>query len=121
MTNTNNPDQKYVSSAETAGLLPAWVNPDLDRLLAVKKAGGDFRSWAQSLINLPAGPIFARITGVTTVSLPSWNSVQAGRNLYIELNSDLVFVNYGCIPTLELDMERMEVRVSRYCDHKEGD
>ncbi|KAI1740536.1 hypothetical protein F4680DRAFT_465159 [Xylaria scruposa] len=112
------PNEKH---AQTAGLLPAWVNPDLDRLMVIKKVEGDFRSWAESLVDLPAGAVFARITGVTAVSLPSWSSVQAGRNLHLELNSDLVFVNHSCAPTLEWDMERMEVRVSSTRDLRKGD
>ncbi len=69
-------EKKSVASTETAGLLPAWVNPDLDRLMVVKEAEGEFRSWAESLVDLPAGALFARITGVTTVRQPSWSSVQ---------------------------------------------
>ncbi|GAW22092.1 hypothetical protein ANO14919_116270 [Xylariales sp. No.14919] len=67
-------DKKHASSAGN-GLLPAWVNPDLDRLLEVKRVEGDFQSWAVSLVELPAGALFARITGVA-VSRPSWSSVQ---------------------------------------------
>ncbi|RWA12258.1 hypothetical protein EKO27_g2878 [Xylaria grammica] len=112
-------DKKHASSAGN-DLLPAWVNPDLDRLLEVKRVEGDFQSWAVSLVELPAGALFARITGVA-VSRPSWSSVQAGRNLHIDLNSELVFVNHSCDPTLEWDMERMEIRVSRNHDLKKGD
>lgn len=142
------PDEKRAPSVENAGLLPAWVNPDLDRLMVVKSAEGDFRSWSESLVDLPAGAVFARITGVTPVWPPSWSSVQvrgllyppktssgirtglanvdaggnqAGRNLHLELNSNLVFVNHSCAPSLEWDMERMEVRVSRSRDLKKGD
>ncbi|KAJ8119836.1 hypothetical protein ONZ43_g3302 [Nemania bipapillata] len=103
---THTSDKTHVLSAEKAGLLPAWVNPDLNRLMVVKKVEGDFRSWAESLVDLPAGTMFARITGVTTVSPPSWSSVQAGRNLHLELNSNLVFINHSCAPTLEWDMEQ---------------
>ncbi|KAJ2993500.1 hypothetical protein NUW58_g1818 [Xylaria curta] len=103
------------------GALPAWANPDLDRLMVVKEVEGDYQSWAESLVDLPAGAVFARINGVTTVSPPTWSSVQAGRNLHIELNSKLVFINHSCDPTLEWDMERMEVRVSKNRDLKKGD
>ncbi|KAK5635236.1 hypothetical protein RRF57_010948 [Xylaria bambusicola] len=106
---------------KTADLLPAWVNPDLDQLLIVKKVKGDFRSLAESIVDLPAGALFARISGVKRVPKPSWSSVQAGRDLHIELNSNLVYINHSCAPTLEWDMERMEVRVSRHRDLKKGD
>ncbi|KAI1127298.1 hypothetical protein F5Y10DRAFT_242998 [Nemania abortiva] len=115
------PNEKQVLSAEKSGTLPAWVNPDLNRLMVVRKADGDFRSWAESLVDLPAGAVFARITGVTTVWPPSWSSVQAEKDLHVELNSNLVFVNHSCAPTLEWDTERMEVRVSRNRDLKKGD
>lgn len=74
-------NEKRAPSGENAGLLPAWVNPDLDRLMVVKNAKGDFRSWSESLVDLPAGAVFARITGVTSVWPPSWSSVQV-RVLY---------------------------------------
>ncbi|KAJ8132740.1 hypothetical protein O1611_g882 [Lasiodiplodia mahajangana] len=115
------PDENHVVPAEKPDLLPAWVNPDLNRLMVVKKADGDFRSWAESLVDLPAGAMFARITGVSVVWPPSWSSVQAERNLHIELNSNLVFVNHSCAPTLEWDMATMEIRVSRNRDLKKGD
>ncbi|KAI0518439.1 hypothetical protein F5B22DRAFT_644747 [Xylaria bambusicola] len=108
--------------AETADLLPAWINPDLSRLLIVKEVkGDDFKSSAESVVDLPAGALFARISGVKRVPKPSWSSVQAGRDLHIELNSDLVKINHSCAPTLEWDMERMEIRVSRHRDLKKGD
>jgi hypothetical protein len=37
--------------------------------------------------------------------------VQTGRDSHIELNSDLVFCNHSCEPSLNFDMARMEVRV----------
>ncbi|KAI0436419.1 hypothetical protein F4803DRAFT_542287 [Xylaria telfairii] len=117
MTVICSPDEKHVSSAKTTGLLP------LDQLMVVRQGEeeGKFQSSAESLVDLPAGAIFAHITGVTVISGPRWSSVQAGKNLHIELNSILVYVNHSCIPTLEFDMERMEVRVSRNRDLKKGD
>lgn len=102
-------------------LLPAWVNPDLDRLMVVQTAGGSFRSWAESLVDLPAGALFARITGVTAKWPPSYSTAQAGRDLHVELNSNLHFVNHSCDPTLEWDMSRMEIRVRHDRDLKKGD
>lgn len=112
---------KHAPKADKAGLLPAWVNPDLDRLMVVKTAGGSFRSWAESLVDLPAGALFGRITGVTSVWPPSYSTTQAGRDLHLELNSNIHFVNHSCAPTLEWDMERMEMRVNRNRDLKKGD
>jgi len=96
------------TSADNA--IPAWVKPDLTRLLRVERLPGDFASRAVSLVDLPAGAIFARITSPTPAKC-AYTSVQASRNLHIELNSDLVFINHSCRPTLVFDMEKWEVRV----------
>ncbi|KAI1353283.1 hypothetical protein F5Y01DRAFT_64813 [Xylaria sp. FL0043] len=114
-------ERRPVASTEATDLLPAWVNSDLKRLLIVKKGKGDFKAWAESLVDLPAGALFTRIMGVIPVPRPTWRSVQAGRNLHIELGSDLVYVNHSCVPSLEWDMERMEIRASRNRDLKKGD
>ncbi|KAH7381154.1 hypothetical protein DE146DRAFT_669818 [Phaeosphaeria sp. MPI-PUGE-AT-0046c] len=100
--------------------VPAWVQPDLSRLLRVERNPGSFASRSLSLVSLPAGAIFARITNPTPATV-AYSSVQASRDLHIELNCDLVFVNHSCRPSLVFDMERWEVRVSSERDMKEGD
>ncbi|KAF2242292.1 hypothetical protein BU26DRAFT_400657, partial [Trematosphaeria pertusa] len=90
--------------------VPAWVQPDLSRLLRVEHLPGAFASRSVSLVDLPAGAVFARITNPTPASC-AYTSVQASRDLHIELNCDLVFINHSCRPTLVFDMARWEVRV----------
>jgi hypothetical protein len=51
----------------------------------------------------------------------AYSSVQASRDLHIELNCDLVYVNHSCRPSIVFDMQRWEVRVSSDRDLKEGD
>ncbi|KAI1814801.1 hypothetical protein GGS20DRAFT_384832 [Poronia punctata] len=120
------------SQSQEIELLPAWVNPDLDRLMVVRKGTGDFSSWAESLVDLPAGALFARITGVTpkygnNSDLESrekertYSSLQVSRNLSIELNSDLLYMNHSCEPSLEIDTARMEVRVAAGRGLRKGD
>lgn len=41
--------------------------------------------------------------------------------MHIDLNSDLFFADHSCVPSLEYDVEKMEVRVSRERDLKIGD
>lgn len=91
--------------------IPAWVKPDLTRLLRVEHLEGDFASRSVSLVTLPADAVFARITNPTPASC-AYTSVQASRNLHIELNCDLVYINHSCRPTLVFDMQRWEVRVN---------
>jgi hypothetical protein len=97
-------------SAPKSPLIPAWVQPDLSRLLRVEHTPGSFASRAVSLVSLPAGALFARITAPTP-SVSAYSSVQATRDLHVELNSDLVYINHSCRPSLEFDMVRWEIRV----------
>jgi hypothetical protein len=99
--------------------VPAWVQPDLTRLLRVEKNPGSFASRSISLVSLPAGSIFARISSPTP-AVVAYSSVQASRDLHIELNCDLVYINHSCKPSLVFDMERWEVRVAEK-DLEEGD
>ncbi|KAL5114329.1 hypothetical protein ACEQ8H_007804 [Pleosporales sp. CAS-2024a] len=100
--------------------IPAWVQPDLTRLMRVEHNPGSFASRSLSLVSLPAGAIFARITSPTP-AVAAYSSVQASRNLHIELNCDLVYINHSCKPSLVFDMARWEVRVAGDRDLKEGD
>lgn len=106
----------------TPNAIPAWVTPDLTRLMRVDKRPGNYASASYSLVTLPAGAVFARITTPTPATV-AYSSVQAGKNLHIELNSDLVYINHSCAPTLIFDMARWEVRVNPDLEQglKEGD
>lgn len=102
--------------------IPAWVKPDLTRLLRVEKNPGVFTSRSISLVTLPVGAVFARITKPTPAII-AYSSVQVSRDLHIELNCDLVYINHSCKPTLVFDMARWEVRVNPDLEGglKEGD
>ena len=107
---------------DSASSIPAWVKPDLTRLLRVEHLEGDFAARSVSLVDLPAGAVFARISNPTPASC-AYTSVQASRDLHIELNCDLVYINHSCWPTLIFDMARWEVRVNPQLERglKQGD
>ncbi|KAL4779792.1 hypothetical protein BJX76DRAFT_351507 [Aspergillus varians] len=86
---------------------PPATHPGLIRVVRSPKA---FASGAVSEVSLPAGAVFAKIT-TATPGTKAYTSVQTGRDSHIELNSDLVFCNHSCDPSLNFDMGRMEVRV----------
>lgn len=90
-----------------------------DRLQVVRSSKA-FASGAVSLVDLPAGAVFAPIT-TATPGPKAWTSVQTGRDSHIELNSDLVFCNHSCTPSLNFDMHKMEVRVVDDRPLKKGD
>lgn len=97
--------------------LPPPTHPDR---LNVNRSAEAFGSSATALVALPAGALFAKING-TTPAKKAYTSVQTGRNSHIELNSDLVFCNHSCAPSLVFDMSRMEVRVVDEKPLKVGD
>ncbi|KAL2870716.1 uncharacterized protein BJX67DRAFT_378047 [Aspergillus lucknowensis] len=86
---------------------PPATHPGLIKVVRSTKA---FASGAVSEISLPAGAVFAKIT-TATPGPKAYTSVQTGRDTHIELNSDLVFCNHSCTPSLNFDMHKMEVRV----------
>jgi hypothetical protein len=85
---------------------------DLAARLTVSRSPKAFSSYAKSLISLPAGAVFAPLTGITS-GTKAYSTVQTGRDEHIELNSDLLYCNHSCTPSLEFDMARLEVRVAR--------
>jgi hypothetical protein len=111
---TNGKTTEVTSSTTTndpANSIPPWVKPDLTRLLRVEHLEGDFAARSISLVDLQPGAVFARISNPTPATC-AYTSVQASRDLHIELNCDLVYINHSCRPTLIFDMARWEVRVN---------
>ena len=100
---------------------PAWQQPSHPDLIQVHNIPGTYSSYSTSLVSLPAGALFSLITGHFFIKERAWVSVEAPSDLHIDLNSDLFYVNHSCRPSLEYDTTKMEVRVSRYRDLKEGD
>lgn len=101
-------------------MIPAWVGPNIPYLLQVNRSELAFASSATSRVFLQPGALFARITSATYAPNPTYTSVQAGRDVNVELNSDLVFINHSCDPSLEFDMTRFEVRVVKHRPLYEG-
>ena len=98
-----------------------WKQPSHPTLIKVVNRPKAFTSAASSLISLPAGAHFANITTATITASKRYTSVQVSPTSSIELNSDLVFCNHSCDPSLVFDMHKMEVRVSKGKDLKVGD
>ena len=105
-----------VAPAPVTGF-PAPTHPECLRVDRSTKA---FGSGATSLVDLPAGALFAKITTATS-GKKAYTSVQTGSDSHIELNSDLVYCNHSCAPSLVFDMGRMEVRVVDNRPLKTGD
>lgn len=91
---------------------PTWQQPSHPDRLKVAKGDRPYSSAAYSLISLPAGALFAKISTATSAPADTYTSVGDGVNSRIELNSDLVYCNHSCDPSLVFDMANMEVRVA---------
>jgi hypothetical protein len=94
--------------------------PDLAKRLYVERNEGDFASYAVSLVDLPAGALFARITSAAP-GKKAYSTVQVSETTHIELNSELLYCNHSCHPSLIFDMSKFEVRVHEGRDLKKGD
>lgn len=104
----------------TTTTTPKETPPTHPGKLHVHRSSKPFASGAISQVALPAGSLFTPITG-TTSAHKAYTSVQTGRDSHIELNSDLVYCNHSCAPTLDFDMHKMEVRVVAGRDLQVGD
>ncbi|CAI7574343.1 unnamed protein product [Penicillium palitans] len=93
-------------SADPIPVTPTFANfppPTHPECLRVERSTKAFASGAYSLVDLPAGAVFAKIT-TATPGKKAYTSVQTGRDTHIELNSDLVYCNHSCAPSLVFDM-----------------
>ena len=106
------------TATETQGAYPLTTN-SLQTLVAYTERPTGVA--LVSKVSLPAGSLFTPITTATSVSSPIWSTVQTGRDSHIELNSALLYMNHSCAPSLEVDTQKMEVRVARDRELKEGD
>jgi hypothetical protein len=93
---------------------------NVDCILEVRRSTKAFASGAHSLIDAPAGSLFAVIQGATPAP-KAYSTVQIGPTEHVELNSKLVYCNHSCAPAVEFDVAKMEVRVVKNKDLKVGD
>jgi hypothetical protein len=93
------------------------THPDL---IKVNKSAEPFASGNISLVDRPAGTHFASIKNATPAAR-HYTTVQTSANTHISLNSDLVYCNHSCAPTLIFDMNKFEVRVVDDRPLKAGD
>jgi hypothetical protein len=101
----------YSHPPSTASM-PAMTgtSPSHPHLIKVIKRPEPFASGSVSLVDLPAGAHFTNIQN-TTPAARHYTTVQASNDMHVSLNSDLVYCNHSCAPTLVFDMRKLEVRV----------
>lgn len=72
---------------------------------------GFHTSRAVSLVDLPAEALFAPMGGYSSHER-TWATVQTSANTDLSLDSDLVYCNHSCQPSLLFDTSRREIRVA---------
>lgn len=90
---------------------PTYKQPSHPDRIQIIKGDGPFQACARSLIALPAGALFAKIDTATPAPATAYTTVADGPDSCVELNSDLVYCNHSCTPSVVFDMARYEVRV----------
>ncbi|KAI1766541.1 hypothetical protein GGR53DRAFT_199979 [Hypoxylon sp. FL1150] len=88
-----------------APLTPHWDQPSHPNIQDVIINKHEFTSKSLSKISLPPFGLYAKMDfpPCTAAHAPTYATVQCGRNDHLNLNSDLLYINHSCEPTLIFD------------------
>ncbi|EKD12752.1 uncharacterized protein L3040_006902 [Drepanopeziza brunnea f. sp. 'multigermtubi'] len=96
-----------------APLTPHWPQPSHSSIQTVILPSNpeDFTTKSLSKISLPPFGLFAKLEfpPCTKADSPTYATVQMGEKEHLNLNSDLVYINHGCEPSLTFDLSRMGI------------
>ncbi|CAN8103271.1 unnamed protein product [Discula destructiva] len=95
-----------------APITPHWPQPSHPAIQEVHfGSNGDFTSKSLSRVAIPPLGLYAKLTSppCTFVAESSYATVQAGRDRHILLNSDLLYLNHSCEPSLIIDTDKMQI------------
>ena len=92
----------------------------LNEVVEVIRGDGDgYTSKLVTKVPFKAGQVVFRLEGLTTAPKKRYTTVQVGPDEHVELNSDLVYMNHSCDPSVILDTLNRTVTATR--DLKAGD
>ncbi|KAF9939174.1 hypothetical protein BGZ67_009836 [Mortierella alpina] len=91
-----------------AAAAKASYKPTHPELFEVVHAEGSFNSQLVACRDYKKGQVICDIQG-TTPGPKKYTTVQVSRDLHIELNSDLVYLNHSCNPSVSFDTDKMQV------------
>lgn len=87
-----------------APLKPHWTQPSHPHLLQVIVSDNEAEFTSKSVSTATAAPfgVVAKLSfpPCTLADEPAYSTVQIGRNRHLELNSDLLYLNHSCEPSL---------------------
>ncbi|KAM3076163.1 hypothetical protein ACMFMG_006325 [Clarireedia jacksonii] len=94
-----------------APIKPFWTkpsHPNIEEVIYGEDENG-FTTESISKISLPPFGLFAKLEfpPCTIVEKPSYSTVQIGKDKHIDLNSDLLYLNHSCEPSLILNPQTL--------------
>ncbi|KAG5944781.1 hypothetical protein E4U59_006874 [Claviceps monticola] len=94
-----------------APLTPHWKRPSHPAIQEVIINDKEYSSKSLSKVALPPFAVFAKMAfpPCTVVEKPTYATVQMGVNRHLNLNSDLVYINHSCEPSLIFDTASLNI------------
>ncbi|KAI0025644.1 hypothetical protein F4780DRAFT_217017 [Xylariomycetidae sp. FL0641] len=88
-----------------APLKPHWKQPSHPDVQEVVINEAEFTSKSLSRVTLPPFGLYAKMDfpPCTYAEAPTYATVQCGRDRHLNLNSDLLYINHSCEPSLIFD------------------
>lgn len=96
-------EQPVKPSISMAPLTPHWARPSHPEIQEVLVSSPtEFTTRSISRVSLPPYGLFAKMSfpPCTVAEKPTYATVQMGRDEHLNLNSDLVYINHSCEPSL---------------------
>ena len=83
-------------------LKPSWKQPSHPEIQQVIVSDADFMTKSVSKVSLPPFGLFAKLEfpPCEVAAEATYATVQMGKDKYLTLNSDLLYINHSCEPSL---------------------
>ncbi|TLS30684.1 hypothetical protein PpBr36_03166 [Pyricularia pennisetigena] len=96
-----------------APLKPHWISPSHPEIQEVIINEAEFTSMSRSRVTLPPFALYAKMSfpPCTLADEPTYATVQIGRDRHLNLNSDLLYINHSCDPSLIFDTANLAILV----------
>lgn len=96
-----------------APLKPHWTSPSHPEIQELIINEAEFTSMSRSRVTLPPFALFADMSfpPCTLADEPTYATVQIGRDRHLNLNSDLLYINHSCDPSLIFDTASLSILV----------
>ncbi|TLD31657.1 hypothetical protein PspLS_02567 [Pyricularia sp. CBS 133598] len=96
-----------------APLKPHWISPSHPEIQEVIINEAEFTSMSRSRVTLAPFALYAKMSfpPCTLADEPTYATVQIGRDRHLNLNSDLLYINHSCDPSLIFDTANLAILV----------